>query len=90
MEREALVTVSDAKVRFHEVIRTLTTKTVLLLRHGKPVAAMLSYESYVRLLERIEDLEDRIALHDSDAESADMAVPWEKVKAEAGLLANDG
>jgi PHD/YefM family antitoxin component YafN of YafNO toxin-antitoxin module len=81
-----LVTVSEAKVKLHEVIRGLAAKTTFLLRHGKPVAAMLSYEAYSSLMDRIEDLEDRVAVYESQGEGSDMKVPWEKVKAESGLL----
>lgn len=83
---ERLVTVSEAKVKFHEVIRGVASKAALLLRHGKPIAALLSYDQYVDLLNRIEDLEDRLAVYEAQKEGADMKVPWEKLKAESGLM----
>lgn len=86
MQGEQLVPVSEAKVRFHEVIRSVASKTALLLRHGKPVAALLSYDSYVSLLNRIEDLQDRLAVHEAASEGDDLKVPWDKVKADSGLL----
>ena len=88
-QREGLVTVSEAKIRLHEIIRSLANRAVLLLRHGKPVAAMLSYNAYIALLDKIEELEDRLSVYEASAENADMAVPWEKVQAEAGLLADN-
>ena len=90
MERvrgEQLVNVSEVKGRLYELIRELASRPAfLLLRHGKPVAALVGYETWVRLIERVEDLEDRIAAYEAHAEETDMKVPWEKVKAEAGLM----
>jgi hypothetical protein len=48
---------------------------------------MLSYNAYLALLDKIEGLEDRVSVYEANAESSNMAVPWEKVQAEAGLLA---
>lgn len=86
MQGEQLVPVSEAKVRFHEVIRSVASKTALLLRHGRPVAALLSYDAYVALLDRIEDLQDRLAIYEARNEGEDLKVPWDKVKADAGLM----
>ena len=87
MRGEQLVNVSEVKSRLYELIRELANRPAfLLLRHGKPVAALVGYDTWVRMTDRIEDLEDRIAVYEAGAEEADMKVPWEKVKAEAGLL----
>ncbi|HEX2295492.1 MAG TPA: type II toxin-antitoxin system Phd/YefM family antitoxin [Actinomycetota bacterium] len=87
MRAEQLVNVSEVKGRLYELIRELASRPVfLLLRHGKPVAALVGYDTWARLIERVEDLEDRIAVYEAHAEEADMKVPWEKVKAEAGLM----
>lgn len=84
---EQLVNVSEVKGRLYELIRELASRPVfLLLRHGKPVAALVGYDTWARLIERVEDLEDRIAVYEAHADEADMKVPWEKVKAEAGLM----
>jgi PHD/YefM family antitoxin component YafN of YafNO toxin-antitoxin module len=89
--REDFVTVSEAKVGIHKLIAGLADRTaVLLLRHGKPVAALLHYPRYVALLDRIEELEDRLALVDAAGDAAaGLTTEWQKVKAEAGLLAGD-
>lgn len=86
---DELVPLSEARVRFHELIRKLPEKNALLLRHGRPVAIMLHPPAYEALLERVEDLEDRLAVCESQGEPAHMRIPWEKVKAETGLLATD-
>jgi PHD/YefM family antitoxin component YafN of YafNO toxin-antitoxin module len=87
--REELVTVSDAKVKLAEVIRELDERRALLLRHGKPVAAMLAYDDYVSLLEKIDDLEDRLSIFEAREDGVDLRVGWEKVQAQAGLLGDD-
>ena len=87
--REELVTVSDAKVKLAEVIRDLDERRALLLRHGKPVAAMLAYTDYVALLDQIDDLADRLSVHEALDEPKDMSVGWEKVQAEAGILVDE-
>lgn len=89
MPREELVSLTEARVRLHELIKELDEKNVLLLRHGKPVAVMVAYGTFEAMLERVEDLEDRLAVHEAEAEGPDLNVPWEKVKAEAGLLTPD-
>lgn len=86
--REDFVTVSEAKIGIHKIIAGLGERTaVLLLRHGKPVAALLDYSRYVGLLNRIEELEDQLAVGEAQRDLANgMTVGWEKVKADAGLL----
>jgi PHD/YefM family antitoxin component YafN of YafNO toxin-antitoxin module len=86
---EDLVTISDAKVRLHELLRGLGERNVLLLKYGRPVAALLSYKRFTRLLDRLEELEDRVALLESARKPDDMMVDWNKVKAEAGLLGEE-
>ncbi|MDQ3619356.1 MAG: type II toxin-antitoxin system Phd/YefM family antitoxin [Actinomycetota bacterium] len=89
MEAREFVPLTEARVRFYELIRHVGERTVLLLRHGKPAAVLLSYSRYESLLETIEDLKDKIAIFEDEHEHDDMSVPWEKVKAEAGLLGSD-
>lgn len=86
MHGEQLVTLTEARIRLHELVRDLEDARVVLLRHGKPVGMMIGYEHYHALLARIEDLEDRLSVFEAAAEGGDMVVPWEKVKAEVGLL----
>jgi PHD/YefM family antitoxin component YafN of YafNO toxin-antitoxin module len=83
---ETLVTVSEVRVRLNELIQGLAERPAVLLKHGKPVAALLSFTGYQKLLDKIEDLEDRLEVMEAKAEPLDMSVPLEKVEAEAGLL----
>lgn len=79
-----LVPLSEAKVRFHALVRELSEREVLLLRHGKPVGVMIGFAAYPTL-ERLEELEDRLAVFEAREEGADARAAWAKVKAEAGL-----
>jgi len=82
-----LVPLSEAKVHFHELVRHLPEAPALLLRHGRPVAVMLDHSAYSELLSRVDDLEDRLAVYESREETPDSRTSWDKLKAEAGLVA---
>lgn len=82
---EILVPLSEAKVRLHELVRELAEREVVLLRHGRPVGVMIGFAVYRSLLERLEELEDRLAVFEAREEGADARAAWAKVKAEAGL-----
>lgn len=82
---ERIVPLSDAKVRLHELVRELAERRVVLVRHGRPAAVMLDFQSYEDLIARIEDLEDRLSVFEARDEPADLRIAWEKLKAEAGL-----
>jgi len=82
---EILVPLSEAKARFHELVRELSEREVLLLRHGRPVGVMMGYDAYHALLERLEELEDRLAVFEAREEGEDARTAWAKVKVEAGL-----
>lgn len=89
MAGQELVTLTDVRLRLQELIKGLEGKEVVVLKHGKPVGVMVGYAAYQSLLDRIEDLEDTVAIYEARAEGPGMTVPWEKVKAEAGLLGTD-
>jgi prevent-host-death family protein len=79
--------VSEARGEFSELVNRAAYRheRVLLTRHGKPIAAIISKED----LEYLEALEDRDDLAAMDAALADPdnqeEIPWEQVKAELGL-----
>jgi hypothetical protein len=50
---------------------------------------MLNYNEYISLLDRIEDLEDRMAVFEGMSEDEDLKVRFDKVAADAGLMAED-
>jgi prevent-host-death family protein len=79
--------ISEARSEFSELVNRAAYRheRVLLTRHGKPVAAIISKED----LEYLEALEDRDDLAAIDAALADPdnqeEIPWEQVKADLGL-----
>ena len=60
---------------------------VFLTRRGRRVAAVIDSEDLDRLLEAAEDLEDIEAARATRAEvSAQGSIPWDRVKADLGLI----
>lgn len=58
----------------------------ILHKNGKPEFAVLPYEEYLALCERLEDLEDVLALRQARDESHDQpAVPLDDVLREFGV-----
>jgi prevent-host-death family protein len=79
--------VSEARGEFSDLVNRAAYRheRVLLTRHGKPIAAIISKED----LEYFEALEDRDDLAAIEAALADPdnqeEIPWEQVKADLGL-----
>lgn len=71
MSKEAFVPLSEAKPRLFELVRELAERDVILMRHGRPAGIMLAYETWQGLMDRIEELEDRIALYEARDETPD-------------------
>lgn len=76
--------ISEAKGRLSEVVRDSDAEDVLLMRHGRPAAVVLSVRRYGALLEEMEDLQDRLSVHEREG----LTVDFEKALAELGLLGN--
>jgi prevent-host-death family protein len=75
------VPISEAKARLSAIVRESDSEDVLLLRHGRPAAVVVSTRRYNALLEEIEDLKDRLSVHERDG----VTVGLDKVIAELGL-----
>jgi prevent-host-death family protein len=79
--------ISEARGEFSALVNRAAYRQerVLLTRHGKPIAAIISTED----LELLETLEERDDLAAMDAALADPdnqeEIPWEQVKADLGL-----
>jgi len=80
-----MVSVSDAKVRFHELVARAADRVIILLRRSRPDAVLVSYQRWVDMLREIEDLKDRLSAYRSKESPADLRVPLEKLKVELGL-----
>jgi len=84
-----MVSVSDAKIRLHELVARAARRAILLLRHSRPEAVIISYERWLALQEEIEDLRDRVALYRRRTAPADLRLTHAKLKAELGLMPED-
>ena len=74
--------IREAKAKLSEVIRDAEDEPTVISNHGKPAAIVLSPERYDGLLEEIEDLRDRLSVHESKGEPT---MPFDKLLAELGL-----
>lgn len=79
------VAVSDARNRLAEVIEATrrSGEPISVTNRGKRVAVIVDSETFDRLVDTADDIEDRLELAASRAE-ADY-VPWDEVKADLGL-----
>lgn len=84
MAQEILST-SEAREQFADILNSVEFKgeRVLVGRRGKPVAAVISTDD-LELLEALEDRYDLDLIRASLAEEGEN-IPWERVRAEAGL-----
>jgi antitoxin StbD len=76
-----MVPISEAKGRLSELVRDSDLDDVLLLRHGRVAAVMLSARRYDALMEELEDLRDRLSIHEREGVTLD----FDKLRAELGI-----
>jgi antitoxin StbD len=57
-----LISVSEAKAKLTALVQSSKTEDVALLRYGHPEAYILSAERYEELMDRLEDLDDSLAV----------------------------
>lgn len=59
-----IVTVSELKAKLASVVAQLRAEgvPVYVTQHGKPKAVMVKYEEYEAMLEKLDDLEDALAM----------------------------
>ncbi|HEX9713461.1 MAG TPA: type II toxin-antitoxin system prevent-host-death family antitoxin [Actinomycetota bacterium] len=84
-----MVSVSDAKIRFHELVASAATHPILLLRRSRPEAVLVSYAGWMELQHELEDARDRLALYRAQAAPQDLRISHEKLKADLGLATED-
>lgn len=76
---------SQARERFSEILNEVSYghERMMLQRHGKDVAAVISADD----LKRFEELEDRADLLEMEnvLSKGETAIPWEQTRAELGL-----
>ncbi len=71
---------SEAKGRLSQVVRDSDDDDVLLMKHGTPAAVVMSFGRWDALMEQIEDLKDRLSVHENDG----VTVDFEKLMVELG------
>jgi len=77
-----LVPISEAKGRLSEIVRESDSRDVLLMRHGRPAAVVMSHARHEALLERLEDALDRLSVH----ERSGLTMEYEKLSTELRRL----
>ena len=83
------LTVAAARARLADVVDEARERhcPVFLTRRGRRVAAVIDAEDLDRLLGTAEALEDIEAARAARAEvSAEGSIPWDRVKADLGLI----
>ena len=76
-----LIPITEAKGRLAEVVRDSDSEDVLLMRHGRPAAVVMSTRRHDALLEELEDLRDRLSVHERDG----LTMDFDKLAAELGV-----
>lgn len=79
------LSVTDARAELPAAIKKSQKSPVHILKHGEPVAVLISPTLYQEMLEAMEELED-IEAYDEAKASGGTPIPWESVKKELGLL----
>ena len=79
------ISVSAARDNLPAVIESTADDAVVLQRHGRPVAVLLSPERYDELIEAWDELEDVAAFDEAMAEGGP-TIPWKDVKADLGWV----
>ena len=71
-----IVTVSELKAKLASVVAQLGTEgvPVYLTQHGKHRAVLVSYEEYEAMLEKLDDLEDALAMQQALSRPQEEAV----------------
>ncbi len=75
-----IVTVSELKANLATVMARLEARgvPVYVTQHGKPKAVLVSYLEYEALLEKLDDLEDILAMKDALASPQEEAMSLEE------------
>jgi prevent-host-death family protein len=79
------LSVTDARAELPAAIKKSQKSPVHILKHGEPVAVLISPTLYQEMMEAMEELED-IEAFDQAMLSNEKLIPWDSVKKELGLL----
>ncbi len=75
------IPITDAKAKLAELAKHSDEDDVVLMKHGRPHAVLISVRRHAALMEEIEDLEDRLSIHEREGLTMELS----KVRAELGL-----
>lgn len=81
MDNTTMVPLSEAKGRLSELVRQSDSHDVLLMRHGRPAAVLMSHERHGALIEQYQDLLDRVSVYEREG----LTMDYDKLSAELGL-----
>lgn len=62
---DRIVPISEARAKLGALVDEAADHEVYLVRHSRPVAVLVDADVYERLLDRIEDLEDALSVHEA-------------------------
>lgn len=79
------IPISQAPTDLLALVEQIVDHDITLTNHGRPTAVLLSAERYEALLEEIEDLKDRLSVHERDG----VTVPLDHLAAELGFENDD-
>lgn len=79
------ISVSDIRAELPSAIKKSQKLPVHIVRHGEPVAVLISPALYREMIEAMEELED-IEAFDEAKSSGETPIPWDEVKRDLGLL----
>jgi prevent-host-death family protein len=80
---EKIVGITEFRDQAKALIDRLGDRDVIVVRHSKPVAVLVHPDRLERLYERIEDLEDQLALHNLTGELIPHDVAMKELSAQA-------
>ncbi|MGU3650668.1 type II toxin-antitoxin system Phd/YefM family antitoxin [Mycolicibacterium sp. A43C] len=75
------VPVSEARASLSALIKQADDHDIVLMNHGRPAAILISVKRYDALLEEVEDLKDRVSVHERDG----VTVSLDNLVAELGI-----
>ena len=68
--KDRIVGITEARANFANLIAEADEQPVYVLKNGRPVGVILSAAKYEALLDRLEDAEDALSVHNADPEQS--------------------
>lgn len=75
------ISITEAKPRLSAIVATSDDEDVLLMRHGRPAAVIISARRWDEMHEQLEDLRDRLSVHERE----NLPIDFRKVMVELGI-----